>query len=100
MHSVISGSGKAVAVHALAIAIASAALCGAAQQPVSSCGSITRDRWVHVVSSGESWTTIGARVGVDPAVLAHRNGLAVGVPLNPGDVVAIDTAISCRSCRG
>ena len=57
---------------------------------ISSCGSITGDRWVHVVSSGESWTTIGARVGVDPAVLAHRNGLAVGVPLNPGDVLGID----------
>ena len=90
MHSFISGSGKAVAVHALAIAIASAALCGAGQQPISSCGTITGDRWVHVVSSGESWTTIGARAGVDPAALAHRNGLAVGVPLNPGDVLGID----------
>jgi L,D-transpeptidase ErfK/SrfK len=90
MHSFASGSGKTVAVHALAIAIASAALCGAGQQPISSCGTITGDRWVHVVSRGESWTTIDARVGVDPAVLAHRNGLAVGVPLNPGDVLGID----------
>jgi len=90
MHSFISASGKTVAVHALAIAIASAALCGAGQQPISTCGSIAGDRWVHVVSSDESWTTIGARVGVDPAVLAHRNALAVGVPLKPGDVLGID----------
>jgi mono/diheme cytochrome c family protein len=90
MHSFASGSGKTVAVHALAIAIALAALCGAGQQPISSCGTITGDRWVHVVSRGESWTTIGARVGVDPAVLARRNGFAVGVPLNPGDVLGID----------
>jgi L,D-transpeptidase ErfK/SrfK len=90
MYSVPSGSGRTVAVHAVAIAIASAALCGAGRQPGSRCGSITGDRWVHVVSSGESWTTIGARVGVDPAVLAGRNGLAVRVPLKPGDVLGID----------
>ena len=90
MDSFISGSGKTIAVHALAIAIASAALCGAGQQPVSTSGSITGDRWVHVVSSGESWATLGARVGVDPAILANRNGLTVGVPLKPGDVLGID----------
>jgi L,D-transpeptidase ErfK/SrfK len=86
----IAGSGRTVAVHALAIAIASAGLCGSGQQPLTSCGSIAGDRWVHVVSSGESWTTIGARVGVDPEVLAARNGLTVRVPLRAGDVLGID----------
>jgi L,D-transpeptidase ErfK/SrfK len=90
MHSFTSAHGKMLAVHALAIAIASAALCGAGRQPASGCRSITGDRWVHVVSSGESWTSIGARVGVDPAVLAGRNGLTVRVPLRPGDVLGID----------
>jgi magnesium-transporting ATPase (P-type) len=32
-----------------------------------------RDRWIHVVAAGESWTSIGARVGVDRGVLAARN---------------------------
>jgi L,D-transpeptidase ErfK/SrfK len=90
MHTITSGSGKTVAVHALAIAIAAAALCGARGQPASDCGTIVGDRWVHVVSSGESWTTIAARVGVDPGVLAARNGRMVRVPLQPGDVLGID----------
>jgi L,D-transpeptidase ErfK/SrfK len=90
MHSITSGSGKTIAVHALAVALASAALCGSARQPTAHCGIIVGDRWVHLVSSGESWTTIGARVGVDPEVLAARNGQTVRVPLKPGDVLGID----------
>jgi L,D-transpeptidase ErfK/SrfK len=90
MHSIMPGSGKAIAVYALAIVLASAALCGSGWQPLTRCGAIAGDRWIHVVSSGESWTTIGARVGVDPDVLARRNGLRVRVPLKPGDVLGID----------
>jgi L,D-transpeptidase ErfK/SrfK len=92
MDSVLSGSGKNVAVHALALAIASAALCGAGQQPTPTAtpGSITGDRWVHVVRNGETWTTLGARMGVDREILARRNGLTVGVALKPGDALGID----------
>ena len=90
MHSMTSVSGKTIAVHALAIAIAAAALCGSGRQPSVRCGTIVGDRWVHLVSTNESWTTIGARVGVDPTVLAARNGLTVRFPLKPGDVLGID----------
>jgi L,D-transpeptidase ErfK/SrfK len=90
MHGVTSSSAKTIAVHALAIAIASASVCGAGRQSAACSGTIAGDRWVHVVSSGESWTTIGARVGVDPEVLAARNGRTVRVPLKPGDVLGID----------
>jgi L,D-transpeptidase ErfK/SrfK len=90
MHAIAPGSAKTVAVHVLAIAIASAALCGSGRQPIRLCATITGDRWVHVVSRGESWTTIGARVGVDAAVLAARNGRTARVALKPGDVLGID----------
>jgi L,D-transpeptidase ErfK/SrfK len=90
MHSVTCPSGKTIAVHAVIIALASAALCGSGRLFASSCGTIVGDRWIHVVSSGESWTTIGARVGVDPEVLAARNGRSVRVPLRPGDALGID----------
>jgi L,D-transpeptidase ErfK/SrfK len=48
------------------------------------------DQWIHQVTYGESWLTIAARVGVDPQVLAARNGRALGVALRPGDVLGID----------
>jgi L,D-transpeptidase ErfK/SrfK len=89
MHS-FAPTSKTVAVHALFIALAAAALCGSGRQPATGCGIIVGDRWVHLVSIGESWTTIGARVGVDPEVLAKRNGLTVRTPLKPGDVLGID----------
>jgi L,D-transpeptidase ErfK/SrfK len=79
-----------IVMHGLAVAIASAALCGSGLRRIDQCETIVGDRWVHVVSGGESWVTIGARVGVDPAVLAARNGLNVRVPLQPGDVLGID----------
>jgi L,D-transpeptidase ErfK/SrfK len=89
MHSITSGSLRILALHALAIVVASAALCGSGQR-TTDCGRITGDRWVHVVSSRESWTTIGARTGVDPKVLAARNGRTVRESLKPGDVLDID----------
>jgi L,D-transpeptidase ErfK/SrfK len=90
MHSLTSGSVRVVVLHTIAVALASAALCGSGPPPVAHCGAITGGRWVHVVSSGETWTTIGAREGVDPEVLAARNGSTVRVPLRPGDVLGID----------
>jgi L,D-transpeptidase ErfK/SrfK len=88
MHSITSSSRKAV--HALTIALASAVLCGSGRQLASGCGTIVGDRWIHVVSIGESWTSIGARAGVDAEVLARRNGRTVRTPLKPGDVLGID----------
>lgn len=85
-----SSPGKVVLLHALAIVLAATALCASGSQPSASYGTITGDRWIHVVSKGESWTSIGARVGVAPAVLAARNERSLRVPLRPGDVLAID----------
>jgi len=85
-----STPGKIVLLHALAIALASAALCGARDQTVGTPGTITGDRWIHLVAAGETWTSIGARVGVSPAVLAARNQVTVGTPLKAGDVLSID----------
>ena len=79
-----------VGLHALAIALASAALCDRSANSGATAAIIAGDRWIHVVGSGESWTTIGARVGVDPEVLARRNARTVGIALTPGDVLGID----------
>ena len=46
--------------------------------------------WAHVVTAGESWATIGARVGVSPAVLASRNGRGLRPALKGGDTIVID----------
>jgi L,D-transpeptidase ErfK/SrfK len=89
MH-VITPSTKTVVMHALVIALAATALCGSGKQAATASSTIAGDRWIHVVSIGESWTTIGARVGVDPKVLARRNGLTVRTPLKPGDALGID----------
>ena len=75
--------------HLLAIVMAATALCGASPQSMV-CGTIVGDRWIHLVSRGETWTTIGARLGVDPRVLAARNDRSVAVALRPGDVLGID----------
>jgi L,D-transpeptidase ErfK/SrfK len=62
---------------------------GARRQPTT-YGTIVGDRWIHQVSVGETWLTIAARVGLDPQVLAARNGGTVRVALRPGDVLGID----------
>ena len=90
MHGVTSSSGRILVLHALAIAVAAAALCGASYRTNARPGTITGGRWVHLVARGETWTTIGARVGVSPAVLAGRNQRTLGSPLQPGDVLGID----------
>jgi L,D-transpeptidase ErfK/SrfK len=83
-------SGKLILLHALAIAAASAALCGIGRQSPAAHGTVMGDRWIHVVSRGETWSSIGARVGVSPAVLAARNQRTLRVPLQPGDALGID----------
>jgi hypothetical protein len=75
MYGITSSTGKMVLFHALAIALASAALCGAGRQLVPSYGTITGDRWIHLVSAGETWTSIGARVGVAPAFSVGRRNI-------------------------
>jgi L,D-transpeptidase ErfK/SrfK len=90
MHTFTSTHAKTLFVHALIVAIASAALCGASPPSADPCGTIAGDRWVHLVNGGESWITIGTRVGVDPEVLAARNRRTIHDALVPGDVVGID----------
>jgi L,D-transpeptidase ErfK/SrfK len=74
---------------ALAAHLASGSL-GAARHQAGGCARVVGDQWVHQVIPGETWLTIAARVGVDPHVLAARNGLSLRVPLRPGDVLGID----------
>src|SRR5690349_10456363 len=62
----------------------------AARRQTMTYGTIVGDRWIHQVVFGETWVTIGARVGVDPQVLAVRNGRTLNVSLRPGDVLGID----------
>jgi L,D-transpeptidase ErfK/SrfK len=90
MHGISSSPGKVVLLHALLIALASAALCGSRQDAVPHHGVVTGTRWLHVVSVGETWESIGARAGVAPAVLAARNGQTPRVAVRPGDVLGID----------
>jgi L,D-transpeptidase ErfK/SrfK len=80
---------RSIASWALALGVASAVLYGAHRQTLT-CGTIVGDRWVHQVVPGETWLTIGSRVGVDPEVLAARNGKTLRLPLRPGDVIGID----------
>lgn len=89
MHGITSSPGKVVLLHAVVIALASMALCASRQAPADP-GSITGSRWIHLAAAGETWVTIGARVGVAPAVLAARNNRTVRVPVRAGDVLAID----------
>jgi L,D-transpeptidase ErfK/SrfK len=44
----------------------------------------------HVVAAGETLATIGARAGVDRAVLARANGIPAQARLRPGNTLAVD----------
>jgi L,D-transpeptidase ErfK/SrfK len=83
------GRTKRVGLLPIAVLTASAVLYGAPIQSIL-CGTIVGDRWIHLVSDHETWTSIGARIGVDPRVLAVRNGRNTREPLQPGDVLGID----------
>ncbi len=86
-------AGKTLLVYAIALGLSSMALCGiSGQEPsVLPLGSLVGAEWAHVVTAGESWATIGARVGVSPAVLAARNGRGLKPPLKGGETIVIDS---------
>ena len=82
-------AGKALLVSALALSLSSMALCAiGAQEP--SVLPLVGAEWAHVVTAGESWATIGARVGISPAVLAARNGRGLKPALKDGETIVID----------
>lgn len=83
-------SGKMLLLYALAVSLSSVALCGSGAQEQSVPAPLVGAEWVHVVVLGESWTTIGARAGISPAVLAGRNGRTLKSPLRAGDTIVID----------
>jgi L,D-transpeptidase ErfK/SrfK len=83
-------SGRTVIIHVLTVALASAALYGAGAQDVPARPPLVGTEWVHTAVVGESWTTIGAREGITPAVLAARNGRTLKSPLRAGDIIVID----------
>ena len=60
-----------------------AALCGAGAQDVPARPPLVGAEWVHTAIAGESSTTIGAREGITPEVLAARNGRALKSPSGP-----------------
>ncbi len=84
-------SGRTVIIHVLTVALASVALCGAGAQDVPARPPLVGAEWVHTVVAGESWTTIGAREGITPAVLAARNERTLKSPLRAGDIIVIDS---------
>ena len=51
---------------------------------------ITGGVMTHVVPRGETWSSLAARFGVDPATIAFDNDLAQGRPLEPGRQLWID----------
>jgi len=80
---------KTLLVYAVAVSLSSMAICGVrAQEP--SFRPLVGAEWAHVVTAGESWATIGARVGVSPAVLASRNGRGLRPGLKGGETIVID----------
>jgi L,D-transpeptidase ErfK/SrfK len=51
---------------------------------------ITGGAWTYHVVPGDTWRTIGSRVGVDPQVLSAGNGLKVNTALRRGQALQID----------
>ena len=51
---------------------------------------LTGGRFVHEVVDGDHLTGIGARFGVEPAVLARENGIAASARLRPGQRLQVD----------
>jgi L,D-transpeptidase ErfK/SrfK len=56
----------------------------------AACARIVGGQWTHTVAAGDTWRSIGARVGVDAAVLAARNDRDLRAPLRNGDTIHID----------
>jgi len=51
---------------------------------------VVGSEFVHIVQTGDSLTSIGARLGVDVRVLAEANGLRAVAPLKPGQALKVD----------
>jgi L,D-transpeptidase ErfK/SrfK len=81
---------RTISLSGAALALVLAALTGIVGHAAADCRTIVGDRWIHVVANGETWTSIGARIGVDPEVLAARNDRTLRAPLRAGDVLGID----------
>ncbi len=83
-------AGKTLLIYAIAVSLSSMALCGISAQEPSSPSPLVGAEWAHVVTAGESWATIGTRVGVSPAVVASRNGRGLRPALKGGETIVID----------
>jgi L,D-transpeptidase ErfK/SrfK len=51
---------------------------------------IAGGEFTHVVRAGESWTSLSARFGVDPVILAAQNGRLPKNGVRAGDVIRVD----------
>jgi L,D-transpeptidase ErfK/SrfK len=82
---VMSATLRASSVAAILIALATAAPAAQrADYPIA--GSV----FTHAVRGGDTWTSLGARFGVDPSTLAAQNGRLPKHALRPGDLLRID----------
>ena len=65
--------------------------CGApAQELPRLAGRLAGGEFEYTIKRGDSFSSIGARYGVEAAVLARGNGLKLGARLKPGQVLRID----------
>ena len=58
--------------------------------PIGGQAALVGKQFEYVVQRGDSLTSIGARFGIEPSVLAKMNGLKKGVTLQQGQVLQID----------
>jgi len=66
-------------------------VCGArAQELPRLAAKLAGGEFEYTIKRGDSFSSIGARYGVEPAVLAATNRLKIGARLKPGQVLRID----------
>jgi L,D-transpeptidase ErfK/SrfK len=74
-----------------AIAFIILTVCSApALSAASDAGGLAGEVAIHVVQRGDTFTSLGARFGVEPAVLAADNGLNTTAALRIGQVLRVD----------
>src|SRR5262245_7271599 len=56
----------------------------------SEVGRLSGSVRTYTVDAGDTWRSLGSRVGVDPQTLAAENSLSVSSPLTAGQVLRID----------
>ncbi len=56
----------------------------------SAVGRLSGSVRTYKVSGGDTWRSLGSRVGVDPQIIAAENSLSVSAPLNAGQALRID----------